>query len=66
VAVSLDVSLYDILRDLDDKRIELSALKKKIPVLNQQINEKRDELVGFTKNIERYIDTRKQYYDPKK
>ena len=58
MATSLDVSIYEILGDIDKKKAELIELDNKILILNQQIDEKKAEFVSILKNTERYIAAR--------
>ena len=63
MATSLDVSIHDILGDIDKKKAELIHLNNKILILNQQIDEKKAEFVSIVKNTERYIAYRQYGYD---
>jgi hypothetical protein len=55
----LDLSIYDVLGDLDNKKAELIQLEKELSILKQQIEEKNAEFVSIIKNTEKYIAARK-------
>jgi len=54
MATSLDVSIYDILGDIDKKKAELIQLNNEISTLKQQVEEKRFEFNRTVKDIENY------------
>ncbi len=64
MATSLDLSIYDILGDIDKKKAELIQLEKELSMLKQQIEEKKAEFVSIFKNTEKYIAARKYGDDP--
>ena len=57
--VSLDVSIYDIVEEIDNKKAELFELKNKISILKQQVEQKKSEFVSTVKNTEKYLAARK-------
>jgi hypothetical protein len=59
MATSLDLSIYDILGDLDKKKAELIQLDKELTNLKQQIEVKNAEFVSIIKNTEKYIAARR-------
>jgi uncharacterized coiled-coil DUF342 family protein len=59
MAISLDTSIYDILGELDKKRIESRELDNEIYFLKQQIDQKRSEFNKMVKDIENYRAARK-------
>ena len=64
MATSLDLSIYDVLGDIDKKNAELIRLEKELTNLKQQIEEKKAEFVSIVKNTEKYIAARKYGDDP--
>jgi hypothetical protein len=64
MATSLDLSIYDLLGDIDKKKAELIQLEKELSTLKQQIDEKNAEFVSIVKNTEKYIAARKYGDDP--
>lgn len=65
MATSLDLSIYDVLGDLDNKKAELIQLEKELTNLKQQIEVKNAEFVSIIKNTEKYIAARKYGDDPR-
>lgn len=65
MATSLDLSIYDVLGDIDKKKAELIQLNKELSELKQQIEEKNAEFVSIFKNTENYIAARKYGNDPR-
>ena len=43
--VSLDVSIYDIAEEIDNKKAELFELKNKVSILKQQLNKRNLNLL---------------------
>lgn len=64
MATSLDLSIYDVLGDIDKKKAELIKMNKELSMLKQQIEEKKAEFVSIFKNTEKYIAARKYGDDP--
>lgn len=65
MATSLDLSIYDVLGDLDNKKAELIQLEKELTSLKQQIEVKNAEFVSIIKSTEKYIAARKYGDDPR-
>ena len=66
MATSLDLSIYDILGDIDKKREELIQLDNEISILKRQIEGKKAEFISKVKNTEKYLAARKYEGNPPK
>jgi hypothetical protein len=59
MGVILDVSIYDLVEEIDNKKAELSELEYKKSILKQQVEEEKSKFVNTLKNTEKYIAARR-------
>ena len=57
--VNLDVSIYNIVEEIDNKKAELSELENKISILKKQVEQENSKFISTVKNTEKYIAARR-------
>ncbi len=57
--MNLDVSIYDIVEEVDNKKAELFELENKISILKKQVEQENSKFISTVKNTEKYIAVRR-------